>query len=77
MNPILSRRKSESSLPLISDSTLPASSTFPSVGLSNPEMMLRKVVLPDPDGPTSAVNSPDLIVKSIPLRALIGIPSGS
>ena len=32
--------------------------TFPDVGLSNPPTQFKNVVLPDPDGPTTEVNSP-------------------
>ena len=32
--------------------------TSPDVGLSNPPTQFKNVVLPDPDGPTTEVNSP-------------------
>ena len=34
--------------------------TSPDVGLSNPPTQFKNVVLPDPDGPTTEVNSPSL-----------------
>jgi len=37
----------------------------PSVGLSSPARMLRRVDFPQPDGPTMQTNSPSLIVRSI------------
>ena len=64
------RLKSESSLPLISETTFPESVTFPSVGVSKPDIMLRNVVLPEPEGPTKAVNSPELIVRSTPVKCI-------
>jgi hypothetical protein len=36
--------------------------------LSMPAMRLRSVLLPDPEGPMSARNSPSAIVKLISLR---------
>ena len=41
----------------------------PDVGLSNPARMLRSVVFPQPDGPTTAQNSPAAISRVIPWRA--------
>ena len=32
--------------------------TLPPVGLSNPPIMLKKVDLPEPEGPMMAMNSP-------------------
>src|SRR5881394_3325021 len=49
--------------PLIST---PFTSTPPWVGESNPPIRLSSVVLPDPDGPISARNSPFGIVRSTP-----------
>src|SRR5215218_5705967 len=39
----------------------PASTTRPSSGVSKPASMRRSVVLPQPDGPSSAKNSPSRI----------------
>ena len=38
----------------------PSIITSPPVGLSRPPTQLRKVVFPDPEGPTTDVNSPFL-----------------
>ena len=48
----------------------PAIEMLPEVGVSNPEIILSNVVLPQPDGPRSEKNSPRLICKEMPLRAL-------
>src|SRR5579871_170551 len=42
--------------------------TFPLVGLSSPAMMPSSVLLPEPEGPTMATNSPLEISKLMPLR---------
>src|SRR4051812_15137841 len=47
--------------------TRPPISTVPAVGLSSPATMLSSVDLPQPEGPTSTVNSPLSISRSIPL----------
>ena len=53
----------------------PSTSILPFVGWSRPPIMFSKVVLPEPDGPTIAVNSPFSMVKSTPpathARALV------
>src|SRR5262245_28530214 len=50
----------------------------PSVGISNPASIRNKVVLPQPDGPSSAKNSPSSISKltlstalTLPLNSLV------
>ena len=43
----------------------PSIITSPPVGLSRPPTKLRKVVFPDPEGPTTDVNSPFLNVDDI------------
>ena len=43
---------------LRSVTSIPFTVTLPFVGVSNPPMMFNKVVLPEPEGPTTAVNSP-------------------
>jgi len=48
--------------------------TFPLVGLSKPPIQFNKVVLPDPEGPTTAVNSPSDIFRSTLLTALTSNP---
>src|SRR5918997_4087924 len=44
-------------------------STRPSSGTSSPARMRSKVVLPDPEGPSSATNSPSPTVSQTPFRA--------
>src|SRR5690606_28595824 len=51
---------------------VPFTMTEPPDGSSSPPKMLRSVVLPDPEGPTIAVNSPRSICNVIPLSALTG-----
>ncbi len=41
----------------------PSSRIFPEVGSSSPAIILRVVVLPQPDGPSSMKNSPSATVK--------------
>ena len=41
----------------------------PPVTASSPEIMRRVVVLPQPEGPSSATNSPLVIVRSMGLTA--------
>src|SRR4051794_22253120 len=41
----------------------------PDVGVSNPAIMRRSVVLPHPDGPSSTRNSPSPVTKSTPSTA--------
>src|SRR3978361_799598 len=46
--------------------TRPPISIVPALGLSSPATILSRVDLPQPDGPTSTVNSPLSISRSIP-----------
>ncbi len=46
------------------DTSAPSSRTRPDVGCSNPAIIFRVVVLPQPDGPNMAKNSPRPIEKS-------------
>src|SRR6202034_2412371 len=48
--------------------TLPSMRISPSLALSNPAIMANSVDLPQPDGPTSAMNSPVFASRSMPLR---------
>src|SRR5690606_29005935 len=41
----------------------------PAVGLSSPAMRRSSVVLPEPDGPSSAISSPDLMSSETSRRA--------
>src|SRR5260221_13528998 len=47
---------------------LPSMRISPSLAVSSPAMMARSVDLPQPEGPTSAMNSPLCASRSIPLR---------
>src|ERR1700691_4226322 len=47
---------------------LPSMRISPSLALSSPAIMANKVDLPQPDGPTSAMNSPVRASRSMPLR---------
>ena len=53
----------------------PSKYTRPTDGVSNPEMMLRSVVLPQPDGPSSATALPSFQVSEIGLSANVAPPS--
>src|SRR6516162_9490277 len=44
----------------------PSSSTLPALAGSSPATMRRNVVLPQPDGPTRAMNSPRSTARSMP-----------
>src|SRR5260221_9749430 len=41
----------------------------PELGVSNPPRMLRRVVLPEPEAPTSAIISPGATSRSSPCKA--------
>ena len=49
--------------------SVPAISTVPFVGESNPPITLSRVVFPEPEGPTIAVNSPSSIFRVTPFKA--------
>src|SRR5271166_3491417 len=52
--------------------SVPSMRISPSVTLSSPAIMASSVDLPQPDGPTSAMNSPVFASRSIPLRTSTG-----
>src|SRR5438445_6209417 len=56
------------SLGATSLTTRPPISTIPAVGRSRPATMLSSVDLPQPEGPTSTVNSPLSMSRSIPFN---------
>ena len=56
--PTRSRRSSVRRASPSSPSATPPSRTMPSVGRSRPAAMCRNVLLPEPDGPMTAVNEP-------------------
>src|SRR5512139_3077583 len=45
---------------------------MPSLGVSKPAIILSTVVLPDPEGPSIAKNSPSAMSRSIPATAVTG-----
>src|ERR1700727_619860 len=51
--------------------SLPSMRISPSLTLSRPAIMARSVDLPQPDGPTRAMNSPVFASRSMPLRTSI------
>src|SRR4051794_18312545 len=57
------------SLGRMSLTTRPPISIVPSLRSSSPAMVRRRVLFPQPDGPTSTVNSPSATVRSMPLTA--------
>ena len=57
-NPIRFRRSTVSLVSLRSPSSCPPSQTSPEVGRSSPAAHCRSVLLPEPDGPMTAVNVP-------------------
>src|SRR5690554_763890 len=77
MKPTLSSRNAAASPLLSSARSWPATSTVPAVGRSSAPMMLSSVVLPQPDGPASDVNSPSSTSRSTPRSACTGTPSWS
>ena len=60
-----------SSLPAISLTFVPPMFISPSLTSQNLAIRLASVVLPPPDGPTSAICSPDLIFILISVNALL------
>src|ERR1700693_3452160 len=62
---MLMLRRSGGTTELGDERTLPSTRTSPPSGSSNPAIMRKVVVLPQPDGPSRHTNSPWLTVKSI------------
>jgi len=54
---------------LMSKTDWPSKSTRPSVGTSSAPIWLKKVDLPEPDGPMIEMNSPRRMSRSMPLSA--------
>ena len=67
MNPIFSKRTR--SIERRSVTSMPPTDTVPAVGRSIAPMRLSSVVLPEPDGPVTATNSPGAIARSTPSSA--------
>ena len=55
----------------------PSSVMEPDVSVSKPAMALSSVVLPQPEGPTTAQNSPGAMSRSSPSSATTWLRSGS
>src|SRR6056297_1967413 len=72
--PMCSRRNRARSSSLRALRTVPATATRPEVGRSRPDMIIRVVVLPDPDGPTTARVSRSNTVRFTPFRILTSPP---
>ena len=51
------------------ETSSPPSSTLPEVGASNPAIIRRQVVFPDPEGPSIEKNSPSRTSRSTPSTA--------
>ncbi len=66
MKPTLWLRQEARSLSESWATSVPATTTLPEVGRSIPAMRFSRVVLPEPEGPMSATNSPSGIETSIP-----------
>jgi len=56
------------------DTSFPSSSTLPPVWRKSPAMMRKSVLLPQPDGPTMATNSPTITVRSMRSSACVAAP---
>src|SRR5262245_56896109 len=56
--------------------SLPLTITRPEVGANSPAIDIKRVVLPQPDGPTKETNSPDSIWQEIlPIAAVVSPPA--
>src|SRR5271157_6361796 len=69
MNPTFSARKRASSLARRLDSSQPSTLTWPRVGESRQPRTLSRVLLPEPDGPITAIHSPLSALKVMPRNA--------
>ena len=73
--PILCRRSSVSSASLMSVRSRSSNRICPDVGLSSPAIRFSRVVLPEPDLPTTAMNRPGWTVRLTPRSADTSSPS--
>ena len=64
-----SARRTESASSVIVATSFPAIVTVPEVGRSSVPTMLSMVDLPEPEGPTTATNSPAVTSSDTPRRA--------
>ena len=56
--PMFRRRKIVRSRSFMANRSCPSRYTLPEVGVSSPPSRLSRVLLPEPDSPTTATNSP-------------------
>jgi hypothetical protein len=75
MNPIRARRSSVSLVSDSRDSSVSPIQTRPEVGRSRPAAVCSRVLLPEPDGPITAVKVPRPNVASTPASATTGCRS--
>ena len=73
-NPSRARRKAARSRSRMAERGFPSSTTSPAVGRSRAARIFSRVVLPDPDSPMMATNSPASTVKSTSVRAWTWFP---
>jgi hypothetical protein len=71
MNPMLRLRHFASAPSDSAVTSVPDTMTLPEVGWSMPAIRFSSVVLPDPDGPISATNSPSGTSRLNPSRTTI------
>ena len=69
IKPIFCLRKMVRLFSVIEKRSSPSRYTFPPVGASSPPMQFRRVLLPEPDSPTTAANSPRSMEKETSRRA--------
>src|SRR5438309_11689983 len=74
MKPMFAHLNAEREYSFEEFTSSPKTLDSPWEGFSSPAIMLRPVVLPDPDGPTIAATSPSLTFRVIDERALMGFP---
>src|SRR3972149_11061958 len=73
MKPTLSRRIEASRPSSIAVISVPPPHTLPRVGLSRAPAMVRRVVLPDPDGPITSTTSPPYAWRLTSCRAVTAL----
>jgi hypothetical protein len=74
MNPIRSRRSSVRRVAFSFESSVAPIETRPSLGRSSPAATCRSVLLPEPEGPITAVNVPDASETETPRKARTALP---
>jgi hypothetical protein len=76
-NPTRRRRNFVSAASPVIVISAPSMNTRPAVGRSSPAAHCSRVLLPDPDGPITAVNEPRANVALTPSRAVTALPVSS